>query len=164
MKKEYNLKFDQLFQECSHEALKGINQNHGGPFSAMIIDKNGKIISKAHNTVLKTNDPTCHAEVNAIRKACKKLQQPHLAEYILVASSEPCPMCLTTSYWAQIPVIYYAVSKKIAAQAGFDDAFIYQDLTKKIDKRRVKLLWKKEFEEIGKKAFQIWKKQSGKLY
>ena len=144
------------------EAEKGSQLKHGGPFGALIV-LNNKIISSAHNTVLKDNDPTCHAEVNAIRKACKKLKKPHLEGAILIASSEPCPMCLTTAYWAHINVIYYGLSKTVAAQFGFIDDFIYKDLEKVPAKRKLHVIQDKTHTQKGKEIFTRWKK-SGKLY
>lgn len=144
------------------EAVKGSSKGDGGPFGALIL-KNGKVIAKAHNTVLKTNDPTCHAEVNAIRQACKKLKSPHLDDCILIASSEPCPMCLTTAYWAEIKTIHYALPRKVAAAVGFTDDFIYRDLKKLPAKRLVKVIHARGLENRGKKIFKNWAK-GGKLY
>ena len=149
----------QAYKEASNGSLKG----HGGPFGAVIIRDN-KIIATAHNTVIKDNDPTCHAEVNAIRAACKKLRRPHLKDCILIASSEPCPMCLTTSYWAQIPVIYFALPRSVAAGVGFTDDFIYTDLAKKPAKRDVAVISLKGFLKEGKAIFKSWQKKNGKLY
>ncbi len=158
-----SLNLEKYFQLSFQEAKKGITQKHGGPFGAVIIHK-GKIIASAHNTVLKDNDPTCHAEVNAIRKACKKLKQPHLEDSILIASSEPCPMCLTTSYWAQIKQIYFAVPQSVAAKVGFSDSFIYQDLKKVPSKREVHVYWTPQYQKDGEKIFTEWRQKNGKLY
>lgn len=159
--KTHNLKT--FFESALSEASKGSRAKHGGPFGAVVIQK-GKIIAKAHNTVIRDNDPTCHAEVNAIRLACKKLKRFHLEDCILIASSEPCPMCLTTSYWAQISEIHYAVPRSVAAKVGFADDFIYKDMKKMPFKRLIPVFLYKGFEKLGEKIFTDWKKSNGKLY
>ena len=153
----------QYFRLSFKEALNGVNHKHGGPFGAIIV-LNGKIIGVGHNTVLKDNDPSCHAEVNAIRDACRKLKRPHLENSILIASSEPCPMCLTTSYWAQIGKIYYALPRKIAAKYGFIDDFIYLDLKKASNKRKLQVSSFKDSFKSGLAVFKKWHKLNGKLY
>ncbi|PIT88485.1 MAG: hypothetical protein COU29_01740 [Candidatus Magasanikbacteria bacterium CG10_big_fil_rev_8_21_14_0_10_36_32] len=156
------LQLQKGFSAAINEAKKGIRQKHGGPFGAAII-KNEKIIALGHNTVLKNNDPTAHAEINAIRAATKKLKSPHLKNCILIATSEPCPMCLTTSYWAKIKAIYYALPKSVADDAGFQDNFIYKDLAKPIKKRKLKLICFPSSIKDSKMIFTDWKK-TGKLY
>lgn len=101
------------------------NYKKGGPFGAVIV-KNGKIISSAHNTVIEKHDATAHAEVNAIRKACKKLKTHDLSDCILYTSAEPCPMCLSAIIWANIKTVYYANTKKDADEIGFRDDMIYE--------------------------------------
>lgn len=106
------------------EATITMNQNIGGPFGAVIV-KDGKIISVASNTVLQDNDPTAHAEINAIRKACKKLGTYDLTGCELYATGYPCPMCLSAIIWANIKKVYYCNDVKQAEQIGFRDDFIY---------------------------------------
>lgn len=118
-------------------ASKSAKSGKGGPFGAVIV-KDGKVIAKAHNTVTTSSDPTAHAEVNAIRKACKKLKAFQLDGCIIYASAEPCPMCLGAIYWARPKAIYYAAEKDIAASAGFDDSFIYKEIERPQDKRKIK--------------------------
>ena len=118
-------------------AAKSAQSGKGGPFGAVIV-KDGKVIAKAHNTVTTSSDPTAHAEVNAIRKACKKLKAFQLDGCIIYASAEPCPMCLGAIYWARPKAIFYAAEKKIAAWAGFDDSFIYKEIELPQDKRKIK--------------------------
>jgi guanine deaminase len=144
------------------EAEDGSRAGHGGPFGAVIL-KDGAIIGRGHNTVLRDNDPTCHAEVNAIRAACAALGSPHLDGTVLVATSEPCPMCLTTSYWARVGRIVHAIPASVAAEAGFADVAIYEDLARPPEQRtlRVESLG---LEETGRKLFAEWRKRSGKLY
>ena len=118
-------------------AKKSAKNGLGGPFGAVIV-KNGKIIAKAHNSVVPTSDPTAHAEVNAIREACKKLNNFELKDCIIYASAEPCPMCLGAIYWARPKALYYAADKKLAAKAGFDDSFIYKEIALPKNKRKIK--------------------------
>jgi len=105
--------------------FKDINYSNGGPFGAVIV-KDGKIISKAHNTVIENFDPTAHAEVNAIREACKKLNTHDLSGCTLYASAEPCPMCLSAIIWANIKEVYYANTKEDTEKIGFRDDMIYE--------------------------------------
>lgn len=106
------------------EALSGIMHNEGGPFGAVIV-RNNEIVASAHNQVLKTNDPTAHAEINAIRKASETLQTHDLSDCILYTSCYPCPMCMGAIFWARIPTVYYASSMDDAAEGGFDDRIFY---------------------------------------
>lgn len=109
---------------ASDNVLKG-----GGPFGAIIV-KDGEIISSTGNSVTQTNDPTAHAEVNAIRDACTKLDTFHLDGCVIYSSCEPCPMCLAAIYWARIDKVYFAASREDAAAAGFDDSLIYNEIPK----------------------------------
>ncbi len=109
-------------------AQSGIDQNAGGPFGTVIV-KDGKIIAEAHNEVTSTNDPTAHAEVMAIRRACKELDTFQLDDCTLYTSCEPCPMCMGAIYWARLDKIYYANTKTDAKDIGFDDSFIYDELS-----------------------------------
>lgn len=109
------------------EAEKGVRQNHGGPFGAVIV-RDGLIISRAHNQVLKNNDPTAHAEVLAIRKAAHKLQNFDLSGCEIYTTCEPCPMCFAALFWARITAIYYGCTRHDAAEIGFDDNLIYEVL------------------------------------
>ena len=103
------------------------NYKKGGPFGAVIV-KDGEIISSAHNTVVENKDPTAHAEVNAIRKACEKLNTHDLSGCTLYTSAEPCPMCLSAIIWSNIKIVYYANTKKDADEIGFRDDMIYEYL------------------------------------
>ena len=114
-------------QEAVTAALKGMQNNEGGPFGCVIV-KDGKIIGKGNNKVTSTNDPTAHAEVTAIRDACKNLGSFQLECCILYTSCEPCPMCLGAIYWARPEKVYYGSTKTDAAHIGFDDDFIYEEL------------------------------------
>lgn len=107
------------------EARKGIRNGHGGPFGAVIV-KDGEIIAKAHNQVIKNNDPTCHGEMMAIHKACKKLQTFDLSGCEIYTTGEPCPMCLSAILWANIEKIYYGCNILDTEEIGFRDAKFYE--------------------------------------
>lgn len=111
------------------QAYSGMRKNHGGPFGAVIV-RNGEVIAKAHNMVLKTNDPTAHAEVVAIRRAAEKLKKFDLSDCEIYSTCEPCPMCLAAIYWAGIRRIHYGCTRKDAEKIGFRDKRLY-DLIKK---------------------------------
>lgn len=113
-------------------ALSGVDLNHGGPFGACVI-KDGKIIAVAHNTVLLDSDPTCHAEMNAIRQASKYLGSHILSGCELYTTAEPCPMCLGAICWAKIDKVYVGVERTVADKYGFNDDKFYQEL--KVDKQ-----------------------------
>ena len=110
-------------------ATQNVVNASGGPFGAVIV-RDGKIIGEGANSVTRTNDATAHAEVVAIRAACRALDAFTLAGCELYTSCEPCPMCLAASYWARLDRVYYACSAEDAAKAGFDDAFLYGELRK----------------------------------
>lgn len=114
-----------IAKDCANN---GMHSNEGGPFGAVITDKNGNIIATGNNQVLKKNDPTAHAEVMAIRNACAKLNTYDLSNYILYTSCEPCPMCLSAIIWSNIKKIYYACTREDAAKIGFRDDLIYEYL------------------------------------
>ena len=109
------------------KANKSNNYQNGGPFGAAVV-KDGEIIAVAHNTVIESTDATAHAEVNAIRLASKKLNTHDLSGCVLYTSAEPCPMCLSAIIWANIKEVYYANTKKDAAEIGFRDDMIYEYL------------------------------------
>lgn len=110
--------------------------NCGGPFGAVIV-RQGKIIARGWNQVTSTNDPTAHAEVMAIRAACRKLGTFELAGCELYASCEPCPMCLAAIYWARLDKVYYGATRRDAARIDFDDAMIYREIAKPPSRRRI---------------------------
>jgi tRNA(Arg) A34 adenosine deaminase TadA len=135
--------------ELSIENIK----NGGGPFGA-VIAKDGEIIATGTNRVTADNDPTAHAEVNAIRKACQALKTFDLSGCTIYTSCEPCPMCLAAIYWAHIDKIYYGNNKKDAADIGFDDSYIYDELNLPVEKRTK--LMNELLPEEAIKAFQLW--------
>ena len=108
-----------------NEAKKGIKEGHGGPFGAVIV-KDGKVVAKGHNLVLKTNDPTNHGEMMAIHKACKKLKTYDLSGCEIYTTGEPCPMCMAAILWANIEKIYYGCNITDTENIGFRDAKFYE--------------------------------------
>lgn len=146
---------------AKQNAERGIKEKEGGPFGAVIVDKDGKIIANGNNQVLKQNDPTAHAEMVAIRNACKKLEKYDLSGYILYTSCEPCPMCLSAIIWSNIKEVYYGCTKKDAGEIGFRDDAIY-DYLKGENNDLINL------EEMDRdeciKTFEEYKKQDGVIY
>ncbi|MDD4101300.1 MAG: nucleoside deaminase [Kiritimatiellae bacterium] len=130
---------EQYMREAVAAAANGIRSNCGGPFGAVVVCA-GQVIARACNRVVKDCDPTAHAEVNAIREACRVLGRFHLEDCELYASCEPCPMCLGAIYWARLRVVYYAATRQDAADAGFSDALIYEELAAKPEARSVKFV------------------------
>jgi len=137
-------------------AENGMKAGHGGPFGCVVV-KNGKVISEGYNEVLLTNDPTSHAEMVAIRKACKKLNSFQLTGCDIYASCEPCPMCLGAIYWARPERVFFAATRQDAARIGFDDEFIYEELQIDPDSRSIPMLYTN-----NKKALDLFKKWAEK--
>ena len=132
----------------------------GGPFGSVIVKKN-KIIAEGSNIVTSSNDPTAHGEVVAIREACKKLNTFDLSGCEIYTSCEPCPMCLSAIYWSRLDKIYYANTREDAKNIDFDDSFIYTEIPKKIDDRKIKMVQMLRDEAL--KAFEIWDKKVDKI-
>lgn len=151
------------FIQMSAYAIEGVNANRGGPFGAAVIQKqeNGKykMISQGQNTVVGEKDPTCHAEVNAIRSACKKLNRFELHDCILITTAKSCPMCLSTCCWAQIPTVYYALEYEFASKAGFKDANILDYF---LGKNHLITEVKVECEQ-AKEPFEVWMNKEDKI-
>lgn len=120
------------------EAFKGMRSGEGGPFGA-VIARDGKILGRGHNTVLKSTDPTAHAEVNAIRDACRDQNSPHLTGAVIYSNFEPCPMCLAAVYWAGIRKLVYVKSREDAEQMGFMDKYLYDQLHLAEDRRELQM-------------------------
>ena len=139
---------------------KNVEQALGGPFGAVIV-KNGKAVAKSANQVTATKDPTAHAEITAIRKASKKLNRFDLSDCVIYTSCEPCPMCLGAIYWSRISKIYYANTKNDAAEVGFDDKFIYEELDLPLERRQLPVVQLLREEAI--EAFQHWQKSELKI-
>jgi len=141
-------------------AFDNVTKNNGGPFGAVVV-KNGKIIGTGINQVTALNDPTAHAEVQAIREACQHLGSFQLDECEIYTSCEPCPMCFGAIYWARPKAVYYACTKEDAAQIGFDDQFIYEQLALPEGKRSIKMIHL-NLEEANV-PFQAWSNSNAKI-
>jgi tRNA(Arg) A34 adenosine deaminase TadA len=134
-------------------AVDNVQSGRGGPFAALVV-KDGKIIAEGANQVTAANDPTAHAEIVAIRGACRALNDFQLAGCDLYTTCEPCPMCLGAIYWARPAHIYYAATATDAAAAGFDDAFIYEEIRRSLDARRLPCV--QVLGNEGLAPFQAW--------
>ena len=152
---------DKFMKIAKENAENGIANKEGGPFGAVIVDKSGNIIANGNNKVLKNNDPTAHAEIVAIREACRKLNTYDLSEYILYTSCEPYPMCLSAIIWANIKEVYYGCTKEDAGSIGFRDDIIY-DYLKEKNKNLISM--KKLDREECIKTFEKYKKDNGTIY
>ena len=150
---------EELMQRAIELSINSV-RNGSGPFGA-VIAREGEIIAEGSNGVTIYNDPTAHAEVTAIRKACEKLGTFDLTGCEIYTSCEPCPMCLGAIYWAHLDKIYYANDRKDAADIGFDDDFIYQEIEVKPQYRKKpsEILMREE----GLEAFRIWNKKTDKI-
>ena len=132
----------------------------GGPFGCVIV-KNNKIISEGSNKVTSTNDPTAHGEIVAIREACHKLNTFNLSGCELYSTCEPCPMCLSAIYWSHIDKIFYANTRDDAKNIDFDDSFIYSEINKKIEDRKIQMIQMHRDEAL--KAFKVWDEKVDKI-
>jgi tRNA(Arg) A34 adenosine deaminase TadA len=148
-----------FMSEAVRLSLENMKIGEGGPFGAVIV-KNGQIIAKGNNQVLKYNDPTAHAEIVAIREACKILGTFQLYDCELYTSCEPCPMCLGAIYWARPKTVYYANSRQDAASIGFDDAFIYEEINTSFERRKIPMIHIHHEEAI--RAFELWQEKNDK--
>jgi len=140
-------------REAIKQANKGISNKEGGPFGAIVV-KNGEIVGRGNNKVTSTNDPTAHAEMVAIRDACKNLNSFQLNDCIIYSSCEPCPMCLGAIYWARPKKLVFASSKEDASEAGFDDSLIYKEIALPKEKRLIET--QQILQDEGKFVFDKW--------
>tara|TARA_B000000460_G_scaffold501_1_gene294 strand:+ start:506 stop:970 length:465 start_codon:yes stop_codon:yes gene_type:complete len=140
-------------------SIESVNAG-GGPFGSVIVRDN-KIISEGFNKVTSTNDPTAHGEIVAIREACKNLKVFNLNGCELYSTCEPCPMCLSSIYWAHIDKIYYANTRDDAQKIDFDDSLIYSELKKNIKRRKIPMVQMMRDEAL--KAFELWDKKTDKV-
>jgi guanine deaminase len=140
-------------------ALQNVRAAKGGPFAALIV-KDGAVVAEGTNLVTATSDPTAHAEVVAIREACRKLGTFQLSGCDLFTTCEPCPMCLGAIYWARPARVFYASNSADAAAAGFDDAFIYDELKKIPAARKIPMLQMQRQESLA--VFAAWNRQQNK--
>lgn len=141
-------------------ALENVRTLQGGPFAALVV-KDGQILAEGVNRVTSLHDPTAHAEILAIREACRKLGHFELKDCEIYATCEPCPMCLGAIYWARVAKIYFAGTVADASKAGFDDSLIYRGLRRPARERKIPMIgmMRKEAREI----FEAWEKEQDKI-
>jgi guanine deaminase len=149
----------QVIERCLELARHSITKN-GGPFGAIIV-RNGRIIAEGTNCVVNHHDPTAHAEIVAIREACQQLNTHILDECEIYCSCEPCPMCLSAIYWARLKKVYYSASREDAANVGFDDAYIYEELSLNNAQRALNTF--QVLPEQGKAVLDEWLTYEGKI-
>lgn len=149
-----------FMKEALALAENNVVETSGGPFGAVVV-KDGKIIARGKNTVTATNDPTAHAEINAIRNACKELNTFELQGCEIYSSCEPCPMCLGAIYWSRFSKLYFAGSRTDAADAGFDDSLIYHEMSLGTESRKIPTV--QMMREGAKAVFEAWKQSENKI-
>ena len=150
---------ESFMREAIRLSFETMRSNTGGPFGAVVV-KDGKIIARGFNRVLETNDPTAHAEVVAIREACKALGDYQLTGCSVYTSCEPCPMCLAAIYWARPDKVFFGNTKKDAADIEFDDQFIYDEIERAFPERKIPM--KQLLREEALKAFEEWYSKADK--
>ena len=149
-----------FLQQSIHLARSSMESNIGGPFGAVII-KDGVMIGKGSNKVTTSNDPTAHAEIVAIRNACKTINDFCLQGCSIYTSCEPCPMCLAAIYWARMEKIFFANNRKEAEKIGFDDSFLYEEIPLELEKRKLPIIKIDLPEAI--QLFEDWKNKTDKV-
>jgi guanine deaminase len=149
-----------LLQQAVKLAVENVRRGAGGPFGA-IVASGETIVSEGVNRVTSSHDPTAHAEVNAIREACRRLGTHALAGLVLYTSCEPCPMCLGAIYWARLDAVYYAATREDAAAAAFDDDFIYREIALPVDGRSIPMR-RLEVPE-GRRPFEEWMRSETRI-
>ncbi|CAN5271700.1 guanine deaminase [soil metagenome] len=141
-------------------AQNGIDEDKGGPFGAIVV-RNGEVIGEGCNRVTSTNDPTAHAEIVAIRNACENIGNFQLENCTIYTSCEPCPMCLGAIYWARPTQMFFACTREDAANVGFDDQFIYEEIEHPIEERKINSI--NFLREEGLTVFTNWANKTGKI-
>ena len=150
----------EFMKEAMRIAVENVKNGTGGPFGAVVV-RDGEIIATSGNTVVPDNDPTAHAEVNVIRKACKHLDSFQLKGCEIYSSCEPCPMCLGAIYWARPERVYYACTKDDAAAGGFDDSYIYKEIA--LDGPLRFIPFENKREEGAGEEFALWQITKNKV-
>jgi guanine deaminase len=151
---------EKFMREAIRLSLSKMRGGCGGPFGAVVVHKN-KIVGRGWNRVTSTNDPTAHAEVTAIRDACKKLKTFQLDDCELYTSCEPCPMCLAAIYWARFKKVFYANTRRDAAKIEFDDELIYREVAVPISRRKIPM--KQVLHQEALKVFAEWQIKPDKI-
>jgi guanine deaminase len=149
-----------FMREAIRLSIQMLRRGQGGPFGAVVV-RNGKIIGRGWNQVTSANDPTAHAEVVAIRAACRRLKTFQLDDCDLYTSCEPCPMCLSAIYWARLRNVFYGNTRQDAARISFDDDFIYREVGLPIGKRKLRM--KRLLPKEALAAFVEWRQKPGKI-
>jgi len=149
-----------FMHEAIRQAVENVRSGNGGPFAAVVV-KNGRVIASGTNCVTSSNDPTAHAEVTAIREACRTLGTFQLTGCEIYTSCEPCPMCLGAIYWARPDRVYFAATASDAADAGFDDSFIYEELQRPHAERRIP--FEAMMREAGLEPFRAWMQKEDRI-
>lgn len=147
-------------QRAIELSLENVETGKGGPFAAIIV-QGGRIIAEGVNVVTATNDPTAHAEIIAIREACRVLNRFHLDGCTIYATCEPCPMCLGAIYWAKLDRVFYANTREDAAKVGFSDRFIYEEVPKAVGERRIPMIRLEGNEALS--ALQRWREREDRI-
>ncbi len=150
---------EKFMQEAILLSQSGMAKNEGGPFGCIIV-KNDQIVGRGNNKVSSTHDPTAHAEITAIRDACKNLGTFQLDDCEIYTSCEPCPMCLGAIYWARPKIVYYANNRQDAADIGFDDSMIYDEMNVPIEDRKIPIV--PISREHALKVFEEWRDKPDK--
>ena len=150
----------EFMREAIRISLAKMRRNHGGPFGAVVVRK-GKIVGRGWNRVTSTNDPTAHAEVTAIRDACRRMKTFQLDDCELYTSCEPCPMCMAAIYWARFRKVYYGNTRKDAAKIDFDDDFIYREVARPVSRRKIPM--KQLLRSEALMAFKAWRGKADKV-
>jgi len=150
---------DTFLREAIRLSGEKMEAGEGGPFGAVVV-KDGTIIGRGWNRVTTANDPTAHAETEAIRDACAHLGTFSLAGCEIYASCEPCPMCLAAIYWARIDALYFAASRNDAAEAGFDDALLYEEISKPVLEQKLRV--EQHLQHAARAVMNRWKKKTDK--
>lgn len=145
----------EFMRQAIELATENVTSGRGGPFGAVIV-RDGKVVATGFNRVTETKDPTAHAEVVAIRNACEAVGDFSLAGCVIYTSCEPCPMCLAAIYWSRMDAIFYSGTAADAADAGFDDAFLYDELKRPMKERSIPSL--PLLEERGRESFDAWRR------
>ncbi|HYI94517.1 MAG TPA: nucleoside deaminase [Bryobacteraceae bacterium] len=151
---------DELMRRVIRLAEENVRAKLGGPFAA-IVSKNGEIVAEGTNLVTSTNDPTAHAELVAIRRACVAISSFQLVGLELYTSCEPCPMCLGAIYWARPSAIYYGATHNDAAAAGFDDSFIYEQTRLPVTQRAIPM--RQALSDEAQSPFAVWRNTAGTI-
>jgi tRNA(Arg) A34 adenosine deaminase TadA len=149
-----------FMREAIDLSMRRMRRGAGGPFGAVVI-RRGEVIARGWNRVTSSNDPTAHAEIVAIRGACRRLETFHLGDCDLYTSCEPCPMCLSAIYWAHVRKVFYGATRHDAAAIDFDDDFIYREIARPVGRRRVRMKQLMRAEAL--EAFDEWKRKEDKV-